>query len=374
MIGRQPRDAFSRKRRQRAARGRLAAGLAAAWLGGAALACVGPFAPPPEPVAQVRRADGQKWLDAQRRGRKAAAEGQLVEASAAFREAIDALGPPDAKDARLRTSLDSLARVGEQLFATGRPQEAEQVAERVLDVTAQAYPGDTRALVSARHLLVRSVARQGRPEDRERADAMAAELIEALRSQEPGDPIVESELLLLRGGTADAQDRPADAEAFYREALALREKHFGEHALVALAENELAWFLAQRGRLDEADPRARRAVLILQQSMPGSLELASALDTLGEIVRLRGLHEESEKLHQQAVAIARRQRPRSDPLLPTLLDHLAQALRARGRADEAAKAESEARELRAALGSAGEPAPGATEAPEAAAPPGTPDE
>lgn len=215
--------------------------------------------------------------------------------------------------ARLEDQLDRYRCEGRYAFAT---------------VSASADGGYSRApLGSARvHALLLDV-RRAWPEGKARDELVRAELEEALR-EDPGEPRAilwrarmagESPLPALRRavaahpgdagtwfalgtalrGEADADER----QAAYRKAVALDPDH-------ALAHNNLAWSLAQAGRMKEALPEASRAADLAPWS-------PSVLDTLAHVAAGLGKCSEALLLQRRAVELLGKREE------PSLREHLA---------------------------------------------------
>jgi tetratricopeptide (TPR) repeat protein len=93
-----------------------------------------------------------------------------------------------------------------------------------------------------------------------------------------------------RGWVLRRQSKLSDAEAAFREALAIREKHLGvEHGDIALTLNELAPVVEQQGNLVEAEKAYRKALVIFLANPRGLLnEVVTAVAGLAHVLRQQG--------------------------------------------------------------------------------------
>jgi len=96
----------------------------------------------------------------------------------------------------------------------------------------------------------------------------------------------------------------AEAEADYREALALREAEGPDHLDVAEALNGLGLLLHDRGE-SQAEGVLRRALALRQRALPAEDDrVITSLNNLGKELVLRGKEEEALRLYGEALAAA----------------------------------------------------------------------
>jgi eukaryotic-like serine/threonine-protein kinase len=278
---------------------------------------------------------------------------------------------------------------------------AERVSAFLIDLFKVWDPAEARASsISAREILERGTARMAvelkdEPEVRatlldtvgtvyqnlglyEPADGLFAEaLAERRRLLGPLHPDVATSLTHI-ASLRRAQFRPADSVAFSRQALAIRQRVFGnddlrvaenlqwlasalqitdspetealirqalvirrkrlgeDHPDVAESLDTLAWFLLLHDRYAEADPIYAR-VLAMRQAQLGA-DHPAVLETIGEVADLRlmqGRYAESVRLNRQALADWERIKGHDHPEVAAFETALAGALGRLGQFDEA---------------------------------------
>ena len=180
--------------------------------------------------------------------------------------------------------------------------------------------------------------RRGRAADAEVAFRRALTLLA------PNDWRRVQELQLI-GETVYAQRRTAEAEALYREAVALAERLAppdGARVLVPLTTLG-AFFVAER-RYAEAHGTYTRAWDISREAFGASdARTAVPLGTLAEIDLIRGDLAAAESRYRMLLALSRAARVAPDDVLRKL--DLAWVLRARGRSSEAQELEESVRQV-----------------------------
>src|SRR5438105_9680125 len=100
----------------------------------------------------------------------------------------------------------------------------------------------------------------------------------------------EARLLAARADTLRVQGSYHEAEALFRQAVALAEEAFGpNHLEVAAMLNNLAVLCKYIGRLDEAESLYQRALDITQQSLgTNHADVAAIYHNLGGLEHARG--------------------------------------------------------------------------------------
>lgn len=128
-----------------------------------------------------------------------------------------------------------------------------------------------------------------------------------------------------------------EAEAFFRAAIACRERAFGhDQADVAISLSNLANVLRESGRLAEAEPLFREALAIEEKALePGHPSYARILTNLASLLQAQGRREEAERDLRTAIALGEQKLGRRDPEVVMRLNNLANLLRETGRLDEA---------------------------------------
>jgi tetratricopeptide (TPR) repeat protein len=150
-------------------------------------------------------------------------------------------------------------------------------------------------------------------------------------------PEVEADVRLVIGSTYIDLGDYTNALAMTREALRLREAHFGPRNIsVARALNNLGAILAEMGDLPGAEAYDRRAlelkIALLGRENP---DVATSMSNLGFRLQSQGKLAEAEPLLREALRIRLKMLPPSHPDTAMSLNNLAMLLWARGQFDEA---------------------------------------
>jgi CHAT domain-containing protein/tetratricopeptide (TPR) repeat protein len=134
-----------------------------------------------------------------------------------------------------------------------------------------------------------------------------------------------------------SQERFADAEPLFRQALALWETALGRaHPDVALGLNDLASLLQLQGRYAEAEPLFRQALEIDEQAFGSDhSEVAIALNNLALLFDDEGRFTEAEPLYHRALSIWEQSLGAEHPQSATGLNNLAKLYEREGRFAEA---------------------------------------
>jgi tetratricopeptide (TPR) repeat protein/CHAT domain-containing protein len=205
-------------------------------------------------------------------------------------------------DTVLRISLNSLAFLYKR---QGRYREAEPLYWRVLALAEKGQGGaDNVSATSARAELIEILNAQARYAEAEpllRAELAAAERKSAT---DPNNVVSKMGLHNARnklGQLLRDTNRPTEAEALFRRALADDEKLDEQHVFLDLVN--LGWVLHNLNRLAEAEPLLRRA-LILAESYGPNYEQARALNSLGTLLVETNHPAEAEAFFRRALQLA----------------------------------------------------------------------
>jgi tetratricopeptide (TPR) repeat protein len=131
----------------------------------------------------------------------------------------------------------------------------------------------------------------------------------------------------------ETNEANAQVEAYYREALAIRQKLFGgDHPAIASNLTSLGVFLhANKRDYAAAEPLLRQAVdmnrRLLDEEHP---ELAISMNNLALLLRDEGKYEEAEPLFRQVVAIDRKIFGEEHPVVAVNLNNYANLLQRKG--------------------------------------------
>ena len=128
------------------------------------------------------------------------------------------------------------------------------------------------------------------------------------------------------------------AEQIYRDVLEYDETRLGRHPLTALALNNLANVLSERGRFDEADAKFKQALQIQEELLPaGHQEIATTHSNMGVNWNRRGEPAKGEPFVREALRLRREIFPPEHPTILTTLSILATLLYEQGHYEEAEK-------------------------------------
>ncbi len=160
-------------------------------------------------------------------------------------------------------------------------------------------------------------------------------LIADLEAREGTDAEGLPVLLDQLGDLERAEGNAAAAEDLYRHALNISEK-IKASPLHAQRLLRLASFLAELGRLAEAEPFTRRAVqLTRKDSGPMSPSAAEAVDRLAKLLRARGERDQAEQILRKEMADLAAEGNTPDMRVAGHLFELACVIQDAGRTDEA---------------------------------------
>jgi tetratricopeptide (TPR) repeat protein/CHAT domain-containing protein len=124
----------------------------------------------------------------------------------------------------------------------------------------------------------------------------------------------------------------AQAEEFYKRALAIDEKLAGAGQRVAIELDNLGLVLREQGKYAEAEAAHKRALAIFEKVLgPSHVDLGYALHNLAGVYKELGKYAEAAELHKRALAIVEKARGANHPDVATTLDSLASVYQNQGR-------------------------------------------
>jgi serine/threonine protein kinase/Flp pilus assembly protein TadD len=266
-----------------------------------------------------------------------------AEAEIALRDAlrlrVHLLGSRDTASAKTMTTL-ALA-----LRASGKFEEAEQLARQSLDIHRRSGNPDTRDHSESLHNL--AFVLRSRQLDKESEATYREALAMRRRLYDPSHP----ELLSTMNNLAvliDARGAFIEAESLYREVLARRTERLGpEHPQTLTSLNNLATSLWRTGRFAEAASVFREAVAVGRRVYGENATFAILLNNLGVALRRSGDLAAAERHHREALAI--NQKLKHEPRLAADMDNLGRVLLARGDIAGAVRLHQDALALRTRL-------------------------
>ncbi|HWP71164.1 MAG TPA: serine/threonine-protein kinase, partial [Gemmatimonadaceae bacterium] len=283
-------------------------------------------------------------------GRTRAAGGKrLAEADTALRASlairIDLLGARDTATAKAMTQLALVLR------ATGKLEEAEQLARQAVDIHKTSGNPDTRDYSESLHNL--AFVLRTRRSDQEAETVYREALAMRRRIYDPFHP----DLLMTMSNLAvliDARGAFVEAESLYREVLARRRERLGpEHPQTLISLNNLATSLWRTGRFAQAASVFREAVTVGRRVYGENATFAIMLNNLGVALRRSGDLAAAEQCHREALAINRKLK--AEPRLAADMDNLGRVLLARGDIQGAVRLHLDALALRTRLHGADNP-------------------
>jgi tetratricopeptide (TPR) repeat protein len=113
-------------------------------------------------------------------------------------------------------------------------------------------------------------------------------------------------------------------ESLIREELKVREAAYGlDHPIVAEKLGELGLLLKASGRFAESEPLIRRALKILEDHCPDSLDLATGLNNLASLLQETNRFSEAELLYRRALEINEKLFGLDHPNVAVFLSNLA---------------------------------------------------
>ncbi len=261
--------------------------------------------------------------------------GNLAEAEKTYRECLDmartlvGLTHPKAVH-----PVASLARV---LAKEGRPSEGEQLFGQLRQANERRYGKESVRVAVALTAYAAFLSHQG---DTRRSAQVRQEADSRYRKAAGTGSNVFAINLSSWATLCWQLNQYPQAEQLAREALPLVEEHFGKESL-AVAEllDTLALALIDQKRSAEAGPICQRA---LELSQRHASVRWSVLDTAGRLHRRQSELKEAERYYRDALALARKERPKNPANLAYSLNNLADVLAERGAYGQAAPLFAEA--------------------------------
>jgi tetratricopeptide (TPR) repeat protein len=187
----------------------------------------------------------------------------------------------------------------------------------------------------------------GRYDEAAAAYARALPVAEAKAHE---DPDLLATLLHNLGGLAHSRHRPQEAEPYARRGLELRRARCDDPIGVAADAAALGSILETLERWYEAEALYREALAVYEE-VGDEYEAAMTMNGLAAVLRFSGRPDEAEPLFRQAMAMMERERGDDHPETATVRNNLAMLLNATDRPDEALQLLEEAAEdLTAVLG------------------------
>ncbi len=223
------------------------------------------------------------------------------------REALDQavkLNFPDParRNADLDPMVESALRsaIGETYLGIGRFEEAVVHLGAAVDLDRGSADPSGNSALSTMTLLARAHRSVGNLVE---AEAMLRRIVDARRARLPADGGALASALSSHGVSLRWLNRPTEAEACYREAMALFATYEGEESAgVAQMSQNIAIIQSRRGDHADAEATARRAIEIHERLYPqGNPDYSSALNVLGNVLWAAGKFEEGERVLRQSI-------------------------------------------------------------------------
>ena len=224
---------------------------------------------------------------------------------------------------------ESLARGGDpwDLVEAGHYDAAVPLLRDAAKAAEGEFGSDARETAVAFNQLGVACTFGGRFDEARAAYAGALPVAEAAAGAEPD---LLAALLHNLGGLSHSRRRYAEAEAYARRGLTIREKH-GDAPALAADLAALAAILEGQERWNEAEGLYRRA-LTMWEAEGDNYETAMTLNGLAAVIRFQGRPDEAERLFRQALSTVEAERGPRHPDSSTIRNNLAMLLNATGRA------------------------------------------
>jgi|GEM_PF-2412044 len=255
-----------------------------------------------------------------RAGEEAQEQGNYLKAQHSFEDARSELADP--ADSRLVPTLQRLAGLH---ALQGRLAPAESLYTQALALAQHLLPRPYRELIALETQTADFYLDQ---KNYPKAEALYTQALAHLEDQaDPRPPQLAgllnrlAELHLAQGhhGLADSlgkramacklgaqgyeyylQGKYAQAETFYRRALAIHEKALGDHPELARACRDLGLLYQATGDLTQAETYYRRALAIHEKALGDHPELARTLDNLALLLKKSKRDEEAQAAEDRA--------------------------------------------------------------------------
>jgi tetratricopeptide (TPR) repeat protein len=225
-----------------------------------------------------------------------------------------------------------LAQQASAISLSGRPAEAEALAERSFAVLKSRYPADHPILLQPLQILTSALLDQ-------RKIGRAREAVQRMRAVNARRPEDRALLAGATGALLQVEGRHPEAEALYLEALAAWQvAGKGESAEAATVLSSLGTLYIHAQRYDEARGTLDAALARLS---PG-LDRIKLLNNRAVLKGRQGRWPSAEADLREAVAMADREPKLDGVYMATLLTNYAQVLRRNRRVHEARRVEARA--------------------------------
>ena len=198
---------------------------------------------------------------------------------------------------------DSHARLVNVLYAAGKYEEAETIAQEALRLQREAFGTAHPRVASSLDDLGAVIMARG---DAARAEVLMREALALRRTLVPGDDSGLSTSLNNLAYVIWRNGNPREAESMFRESLEIDRRRLGdEHPEVPTKLINVAVVVRDQGRPEEAQPLVEEAIAI-QRKVLGDRHptLANSLDVLAGTFEDRGNLARAEALLREALAIA----------------------------------------------------------------------
>lgn len=179
-----------------------------------------------------------------------------------------------------------------------------------------------------------------------KAEPLLSEALDIVKRDEPPNVPALGESLRLLSRSYARQSRLEEAEKLAERAVVLYREHYGlQDDLTALAINDLAIIVDNKGDLERAEQLYRESLQI-REAIGEPRAIATSLSNVGDILHNAGRVKESLEYHQRALDFRRKHLRPDHPRLATTLNNIAPILQDMGRFDEAREMFEEALAIR----------------------------
>ena len=231
----------------------------------------------------------------------------------------------------------NMIRLADLLRERHKYAEAERLARRALAAHRQNFGQTSWEVADALNITGVLCNLQGKPQEAEAAHREAVRIRRIVIAPD-SDQLTFLALSLSNLGNAMRESRPAEAETYFREALAIRRRFWGQqHPRVASSMMQLGSAILA-GRHDAAAALAltTEAAAILRKSLPaGHPDIARGLEQHGNVLRAAGKLDEAEAVLRETLVIRRKTHGADSPEAATAAVQLAKVLKQAGRSAEA---------------------------------------
>jgi serine/threonine protein kinase/tetratricopeptide (TPR) repeat protein len=254
-------------------------------------------------------------------------QGKLAEAETGYREALETA--KELLGDKLPDVAELLRVLGNVLHDSGQYEKAETVLRQAVEIRQELYPDGGPELAVALNDLATVL-------DSEHKLAEAEELLRKSLAMKR-DPVERAWSLANLGHVLLNQEKPAEAEIAYRDALATATEHLGhQHRGVANMRFMLAGVLMRQDKLAEAETLAREGLATLRKSLGHEHpQLATSLVVLGSVLSKQGQLDQAEAVIREGLEMYRKFLGNEHPEVANALDCLAGVLQSAGKFQQA---------------------------------------